>query len=144
VSEVNGLAAQIESLKPQLEALRQRIPKDAQSKAMLDAIGEAQKKSSETLDGLIGWRVNRNAYSLNFPPVPVDQLAQLAGAIESADAAPNQPAYEVFEELSRRIEPWTTKGRDLLTKDLAAINELARKLNIGVLAPAANSGPTPR
>jgi photosystem II stability/assembly factor-like uncharacterized protein len=140
VSEVNGLAGQLESLKPQLDTLRQHAAQDSKARGLSDAVDDFKKKLALAEAGLIGWRANRNGYSLNYPPAPVDQLSQLASAIEGADAAPNQPSYQVFEELSRGLDPRVASARELLTKDLAALNDLARKANVGVLTPAAGAG----
>ena len=137
VAEVNGLAGQLESLKPQLDTLRQHAAQDGKAKGLLDAVDDLRKKVASVEEGLIGWRVNRNGYSLNYPPAPVDQLSQLASAIDGADTAPNQPAYQVFEELSRGLDSPVAQAHELLTKDLAALNDLARKANVGVLTPAA-------
>lgn len=133
VTEVNALAGQLESLKPQLDTLRQRA---SESNDLRERVEEMRKKLISIEEGLIGWKVNRDAYSLNYPPAAVDQLSQLANAVEEADAAPNQPSYQVFEELSRALDPWVAKAREFLTKDLTALNDLARKANVGVLTPA--------
>jgi photosystem II stability/assembly factor-like uncharacterized protein len=132
VAEVNGLAAQMASLKAQADALRQRA-QEAGSKGLGEAASQFRTKAAAAEEGLIGWRVNRNAYSLNYPPAPVDQLVQLAGSIEQSDTAPNQPSYQVFEELSRGLDPAVARAREILTKDLPVLNESARRENVGVL-----------
>jgi len=67
---------------------------------------------------------------LNFPIKLNDKLAGLEGVVESADARPTAASYEVFRNLSARLEAEIAKLDALLKTELPAFNKVlaARKL----------------
>ena len=77
--------------------------------------------------------------SLNYPLKVDGKLAVLASVVESADTAPTQQSYEMFEALSGVLEAPLMKWRQLIAKDLPALNDSMRQENIPVVsvAPAA-------
>ena len=56
---------------------------------------------------------------------------------DSADTAPTAAEEAVFTELDQRLEAQLAKWRDVLAKDVPALNEAMRKNNIALIAPAA-------
>ena len=80
--------------------------------------------------------------------VPYDILAQKGGArlysqlvwlyemLKDSDGAPPQGIREVFAEQSELLRKYQDEWRVLTTKDLAALNEQAKKLDLpGILLP---------
>jgi hypothetical protein len=50
--------------------------------------------------------------------------------VDSADAAPTQQQLEVYDELQKQAQPLLAQSRDLMAKDLVALNEAVNKLNV--------------
>jgi len=61
----------------------------------------------------------------------------IGGVVDSADTAPTQPSYEVFEELSKQLDEQLAKWREIQSKDVPALNDSMRKENLGpvLIAP---------
>ena len=51
----------------------------------------------------------------------------------SADAAPTQQQYAVFEELQKEAQPLLAQYHELFTKDLPALNEMVNKQSVPVI-----------
>jgi hypothetical protein len=55
--------------------------------------------------------------------------------VASADTAPTQQAYEVFAELSARIDRQLARWQELLAKDVSTFNTLVRNADIPAVVP---------
>jgi len=133
---------QIRALRAQLESLRKRLASNAQYKPIATAAEQLGKKMTSVEEALIQAKSKSSEDPLNYPIRLSEKLMALHGTVESADAAPTQQSYEVFQELSGKVEGQLAQWREIVSKDLAALNEMMRKENVPVLsvAPAA---PTP-
>jgi hypothetical protein len=69
------------------------------------------------------------------------KLAYPQNVIDSADATPTAAEEAVFADLDRRLEAQLAKWREVLARDLPALNDAMRKNNIPTVAPA---GPASR
>jgi hypothetical protein len=61
----------------------------------------------------------------------------LQNVVDSADTAPTPAEEAVFADLDARLEAQLAKWREVLAKDLPALNETMRKDNIPNVAPSA-------
>lgn len=143
VTQAHDTVNQIRDLRSQLKALRKRLGEGQQFKAVLAAAEELDKKMTPVEEELLQVKSKASEDNLNYPVKLNEKLLSLAGAVESADAEPTQQSYEVFKALSRELGAQLAKWNELLTKDVAGFNELARKENIAVIsvAPAASTPP---
>src|SRR5580692_6875904 len=66
-----------------------------------------------------------------------DLRTHLQSLVDSADTAPTVAESAVFADLDQRLEAQLTKWREVLTKDLPALNDSMRKNNVPLVAPAA-------
>ena len=130
---------QIRALRAQLESLRKRLASNAQYKPIATAAEQLGKKMTSVEEALIQAKSKSSEDPLNYPIRLSEKLMALHGTVESADAAPTQQSYEVFQELSGKVEGQLAQWREIVSKDLAALNEMMRKENVPVLsvAPAA-------
>ena len=72
--------------------------------------------------------------NLNYPVLIDERLHSLLSSVESADAAPTKEQYEVFDELEKQAQLLLlAQYRELMSKDLAALNEIVNKQNIPAL-----------
>jgi hypothetical protein len=82
--------------------------------------------------------------SLNCPIRLDGKLAVLASTVESSDSVPIQNAFQVFKSLSGRLDSVLAKWKDIHDKDLASLNEMARKENIPLLTLRPGQANSPR
>ena len=62
-------------------------------------------------------------------------------AVDSADAAPTEGELAVFAQLDQELEAQLAKWREVLSKDLPALNDSMRKASIPLIAPAPPKAP---
>jgi hypothetical protein len=70
---------------------------------------------------------------LNFPIRLNNQLAALGGVVASADSAPTQQSYEVFDMLSKAIDEQTAKWTQIVATDVSAYNNLVKQQDVPAL-----------
>jgi photosystem II stability/assembly factor-like uncharacterized protein len=128
---------QMRSVRGQIEALQKRLAADESAKVVLEAAGEVVKKINAVEEKIIQPKSKSSQDPLNYPIQTADQLMALKGTVEGADAAPTAQEYEVFEELSARLEKQLAAWKEIQAKDLAALNETIQKNKIPAIAPAA-------
>jgi hypothetical protein len=131
---------QIRSLRGQLDSLRQRLP-SAEYKPVLDAADALNKKMTTVEEEMIQTKSTSNEDALNFPIRVVNQLVDLFGTVESADAAPTAQSYEVFDVLNAKLTASLAKWDDIQKTDLADLNAKMAQANVpGVSLPPAGRG----
>jgi hypothetical protein len=67
---------------------------------------------------------------LNYPIRLNNYLVALGGVVESADSAPTQASYEVFEMLSKQVDEQLAKWVQILSTDVPAYNEVVKKQEV--------------
>ena len=67
---------------------------------------------------------------LNYPIRLNNKLAALAGVVQSADAAPTDQSYAVYEEIVVQIDAQLAKLAQIMKTDVPAFNQLVRDQNI--------------
>ena len=67
------------------------------------------------------------------------KLAELTSVVSSADTAPTEQSYELFDDLSGRIEPQLKNLQAVIDTDVQALIDLVRELEIPAVVPK----PTP-
>jgi photosystem II stability/assembly factor-like uncharacterized protein len=98
------------------------------------AIGEAAKSLSEKLtaveEALYQTKNQSSQDPLNFPIRLNNKLAALAGVVASADAAPTDASYVVYDDLAGRIDAELAKLKAILSTEVAAFNKLVRDQDV--------------
>ena len=87
-----------------------------------------------TTDGGVSWQpISDQSAISSIGAVAVDErFHPLLGSVESADAAPTKQQYEVFDDLEKEAQPLLAQYRELMSKDLPALNEMVTKQNVPV------------
>ena len=80
-----------------------------------------------------------NQDPLNYPIRLNNKLAALGGIVASADAAPTEQSYTLYDELAAKIDGQLRILNQLMTTDLKAFNQLVRANDI----PAVITRPAP-
>ena len=65
------------------------------------------------------------------------QAGLFAERRDSADTAPTTAELAVFADLSERLEAQLVEWREVLAKDVVALDDALRKNNVPLIAPAA-------
>jgi len=137
VTEAHDTVNSIRDLRSQMETLKKRLGEDAKTKAIVDAATAIEKKMALVEEAILQAKSKAGQDPLNYPIMLNDKLMALAGTVESADAAPTQQCYEVYDSLKSRLAPLVAAWNEILGKDLPALNDKIRKENVPMLAPAA-------
>jgi photosystem II stability/assembly factor-like uncharacterized protein len=135
--ELNKAILAIRDLRPQLQALEKRLGSGADAKAMVSSSSDLRKKLAAVEEELIQVNSKASEDELNYPTKLNSRLGYLQQAVDSADAAPTPAEEAVFAELDKQLEPQLIKWREVLSKDLPALNDAMRKANVPLVAPAA-------
>ena len=137
VSADHDAVKQIRDLRSELADIRKRLGDDPKMKPIVDATKDIDKKINAIEEELVQPKSKTGEDALNYPIKLNDKLLALAGVVDSADSAPTQASYEVFDGLSKQLDEQLTKWRDVVSKDVAAINDSMRKENLGpvLIAP---------
>jgi hypothetical protein len=70
---------------------------------------------------------------LNFPVRLNNHFAALGGVVGSADTAPTQQSYEVFDMLSKQLNEQMAKWQDIVSTDVPAYNNLVKQQEVPAL-----------
>ncbi len=146
-SQMNDVILQIRGLRTQLQALRRRLAQNAEAKEVVSAAEALDKKMTAVEEELIQVKSKASEDELNYPTKLNSKLGYVQNAVDSADAAPTQAEYEVFEMFSKQLDEQLAKWNAIVSGDLAALNEQARKQNIplfSLTAPGEAQGAKPR
>jgi photosystem II stability/assembly factor-like uncharacterized protein len=132
-TQANETVVHIRGLKDQID---DRLGRLGQAKG---AVGQAFRPADRKIVAAGGGLANkltdiegeiyqyRNQSSqdpLNYPIKLNNKLAALEGVVESADARPTAQSYDVFEDLSARLDAQLARLEALLKTDLPAFNKL--------------------
>jgi hypothetical protein len=66
----------------------------------------------------------------NWPTMLNSRIAWLSNVVDSADAAPTRQAQELFAELKAETDAQIGPWREVLARDVAALNELMQQAGI--------------
>ena len=72
---------------------------------------------------------------MNWPVKLNGKLAWLAAVISSAQAAPTKQTYELFEDLSQRIDMQLQRLKEVIDTDVAAFNQLIHESGVPAIIP---------
>lgn len=123
LSQANNTVVRIRNLKDQIGDRLGKL--DKKKDAQLVASGETLAQKLTGIEGEIYQYRNQSSQDpLNFPIKLNNKLAALEGVVESADARPTAQSYEVFKDLSARLDTQLAKLETILKVDVPAFNTL--------------------
>ena len=91
---------EIRDVRAQLESLRKRLAGDQSHEDIARAAEDLAKKLTLVEEAIIQPKSKSSEDPLNYPIQVADQLMALASTVNSADTAPTQASYDVFDELN--------------------------------------------
>jgi photosystem II stability/assembly factor-like uncharacterized protein len=130
VSEAHEAVIAIRAIRAQTGDLVKRLEKHP----MKDSVANAAKKLNDKLktveEEIVQVKIKAGQDALNYPIKLNDKIATLSGVAASADARPTKQTYDVYAELSGKLDGLLATYRDGATADLAAFNALVKSLDI--------------
>jgi hypothetical protein len=142
LSETHDAINRLRSIRQQVEDWVRRAEglSNGQTAA---AVGQAAAEIKEKLTAieaeLIQSRARVQQDQLNFPTRLNAKLSGLTSVVASADGVPTRQAYEVFHDLSTRIDQQLIQLQGVIDADVAAFNELICTSAIPAIVPRATS-----
>ena len=134
LSETHDAINRLRSIRQQVEEWSRRADAMSNRQTANEAIGQAAAVITEKLTAieaeLIQSRARVQQDQLNFPTRLNAKLSGLTSVVASADGAPTRQAYEVFRELSMRIDQQLVQLQEAIEADVAAFNKLIRTSDI--------------
>src|SRR5256885_11963624 len=133
--EMNKAILAIRDLRAQLQTLEKRLGSSEPAKPVVAAAVDLRKKISAIEEELIQVNSKASEDELNYPTKLNSKLGYLQNAVDSADAPPTEGEIGVYAELDLQLESQLAKWRDVLSKDVPALNEAMQKNNVPLIAP---------
>jgi photosystem II stability/assembly factor-like uncharacterized protein len=134
---MNKTVIAIRDLRAQLLAFEKRIGSGAEVKALATESADLRKKIAAIEEELVQVNSKSSEDQANYPTKLNSKLGHLQSLVDSADTAPTPAEDAVFAELDQRLETQLTAWREVLAKDLPALNEAMQKDKVPAVAPAA-------
>jgi len=133
LTETDDAINQMRDVREQIGIINKRLKNDSRAKTVADAGKALDKKMTEVEEALIQTKAKSGQDVLNFPIRLNNQLAALGGVVGSADSAPTQQSYEVFEMLSKAIDEQVAKWKSIVATDVKAYNDLVKQQDVPAL-----------
>jgi hypothetical protein len=133
VSEIHEAVETIRQVRVETRGLARRFGDDPRYASLVSATKELDKRSFDLESQLLQVNSKSSESNLNYPVLIDERIHSLLFSVDSADAAPTKQQYEVFDDLEKEAQPLLVQYRDLMSKDLPALNEMVNKLNIPAL-----------
>ncbi|MEP6925154.1 MAG: glycosyl hydrolase [Pyrinomonadaceae bacterium] len=123
---------EIRDVRKQFEDLSARM-KSPEQKDLKDKADEISKKLTAVEEELIQTKIKSSQDALNFPIKLNNKLAALNAAVDGGDYAPTQQSYDVYNNLTAKIDAQLTILAKIKTEDIAAFNKAFAERNLPVI-----------
>jgi photosystem II stability/assembly factor-like uncharacterized protein len=127
VSETHETIIRIRELRDQADGWLKRSSNQA--------VKDAAKALREELTAIESELIQvKSADPRSFPSKLNSRLAVISQFVESADSAPPQQFYELYEDLAARIDAQLARVKKLVAKDVAAFNQVAHDAKLEAIS----------
>lgn len=140
LGQAHGSVLEIRNLRAQLDALRKRLADHSRGAAILAAAEAIDKKMAAVEAELIEVKARSSQDMCNYPTKLNGKIAWLSDVVDSADRLPTRQAYEYTEEMRTRVNSQVGAWKEVLARDVAALNDRIRQENIPALTLPAKTG----
>jgi photosystem II stability/assembly factor-like uncharacterized protein len=132
LTETHDAILEMRDIRKQLDDLSGRL-KDPSQKELVDRAKEIGKKLTAVEEELIQTKIKSSQDALNYPIRLNNKLAALASAVDSADFAPTAQSYDVYNDLSGKIDAQLATFARIKSEDVAAFNRAFSEKNLPVI-----------
>jgi hypothetical protein len=137
LGEIHEAVLQIRDVRAQLQSLARRLGTGAPGKELASAAAAVMHKMAPVEGELIEVQARSSQDMCNYPTKLNSKVAYLADVADSADTPPTSQALEFYAEMRGRAHAQIKHWRDILARDIAALNAQAEKQKLPLVAPAA-------
>jgi hypothetical protein len=125
---------EMRNVRAQMVALRKQLARNDKSKPALDLMDAIEKKMAPAEAELIEVRAKTSQDMCNYPTKLNSKVAWLDNVVDSADTAPTKQSYEFFDLMKGIADKQLAAWKEIVAKDVAALNEWMKKENIPAVA----------
>lgn len=146
VTETHNAINQIRDVRKQVDDLLKRVAGQPSFKVINDAATTLKKNLTGVEESLYQTKNQSSQDPLNYPIRLNNKLAALAGVVASADAAPTDQSYAVYDEIVVQIDGQLASLAQIIKNDVPAFNQLVRDQNIPAITikpPASGAATQP-
>lgn len=130
LSQADDAVKQIRDLVSQLDGVETRV-KGQPGAAGIDARADSLKTRLGVIEKAIYQTQNQSGEDpLNYPIRLNNRIAGVAGVVGSADAAPTEQSYQVFELVSGLLQTQLDQLKAIVTTDIPAFNQAVAAQNV--------------
>lgn len=130
ISAAHEAVKTIRNIRAQTDDLLKRLEKHPSRKAIADSAKRLNDSLKAVEEEIVQVKIKSGEDALNYPIRLNNKIAVLADVASGADAEPTKQAYDVFGELSARLDVQLAKYRRVLSTGLASFNALIKSLDI--------------
>ncbi len=131
LTETHEAILEIRDLRKQFEDLSARLKPE--QKELKDKAADIIKKLTAVEEELMQTKIKSSQDALNFPIKLNNKLAALASTVDSADYAPTNQSYDVYNDLTAKIDAQLAILARIKTDDIAAFNKMFAEKNLPVI-----------
>ena len=122
---------EIRDVRKQFEDLSTRMKPE--QKDLKDKAADIVKKLTAVEEELMQTKIKSSQDALNYPIKLNNKLAALASSVDSADYAPTAQSYDVYNNLTGRIDAQLAILARIKTEDITAFNRMFTEKNLPVI-----------
>jgi photosystem II stability/assembly factor-like uncharacterized protein len=145
LSDAHNGILQIRDVRKQVDDLVKRVADQQGAKGVVESGRSLNAKLTAIEEELYQTKNQSSQDPLNYPIRLNNKLAALAGIVASADAAPTDQSYALYEELTGKIDAQLQRLNQTMTTELPAFNKLVRASDIPavIVKPSATTTTAP-
>jgi hypothetical protein len=130
LTETHNAIIQIREVRKQVDDLLKRVVGQPGFKVVNDSASTLKKNLTAVEESLYQTKNQSSQDPLNYPIRLNNKLAALAGVVSSADTAPTEQSYAVYDELVVQIDVQLARLAEIIKTDVPVFNQLVRDQNI--------------
>jgi hypothetical protein len=143
LTEIHNAIIQIRDVRKQVDDLLKRVAGQPSFKVINDSATALKQKLTTVEQALYQTKNQSSQDPLNYPIRLNNKLAALAGVVSSADTAPTDQSYAVYDELVTQIDAQLATLAQIMRTDVPAFNQLVRDQNVPAVTVKPSATPTP-
>jgi photosystem II stability/assembly factor-like uncharacterized protein len=136
-SQLHAAVNQIREMHADLDRLEKRFGNDARLQPVMVAAKNLSNKMVGVEEGLIQVNMKGSEANLAFPNELNEKFDTFIRSVESADGAPTQQQYEVYDSLNGKLQELLASWRQVQSTDVQAFNGLVEKYQVPFLPASA-------
>jgi hypothetical protein len=135
LDEANRAVNQMRDVLEQLKTFKERYKDNAQAKEVIAQGDALEKKITPVEEEIVQTKSHASEDPLNYPIRINNKLLLLEDTVASAEGAPTQQSYQVYDELNKQLDSSLSKWKQIESSDVAAFNAAVQKANLPAVIP---------